>query len=198
MVLAPYYATVPGLLKVNGATPDASGTFALDNDGMLTLTFTRPQRLTVAGESGTFMDQAGLHYGLILGPGNGSREFGCSWYNDPAASPVKVNRYSNTSNLSTAAKPANPWESTQWPLSDNGSVDEAPNTDAATQKTFTFTVDVRGCIADAVAQGWIAAGDISNAKPPYATLTAAGEQLTGGSNRSTLLFHLSNIDVPVP
>ena len=197
MVLAPYFATVPGLISVNGSTPDASGNFALDANGRLTLTFVRPQRMTVPGESGTFMDQAGLHYGLIIGPQNGSSEFGCNWYSDPSATPAKVSRYSNTYGLSVDAAPANPWQSTQWPLTDPDGVDQAPNPDPATQQTFSFTVDVRGCIADAIAAGkGVSAGDISNAKPPYATLTAAGEQLTGGANRSTLLFHLTNVDAP--
>lgn len=200
MVLAPYYATVPGLLAVNGAAPDPSGNFALDAQGKLTLTFLRPQRMTVAGETGTFMDQAGLHYGLIIGPQNGSSEFGCSWYSEANATPAKVNRYSNVTGLSVDPAPANPWQSTQWPLTDTGKVDEAPDANPSTQKTFSFTVDVRSCIADAIAAGGgkVSAGDISNAKPPYATLTAAGEQLTGGANRSTLLFHLTNVDAPSP
>lgn len=196
MVLAPFYATVPGLISVNGAAPDPGGYFNLSNDGKLTLTFVRPQRLTVAGEEGTFMDQAGLHYGLIIGPGNGTREFGCSWYDDATTTPPTKNFYSGLRNLTASPKPANPWQGTQWPLNDNGSVDEAPDANPATQKTYSFTVDVRGCIADALAKGIIQPGDISNTNPPYATLTAAGEQLTGGANRSTLLFHLSNVDAP--
>lgn len=169
MTLAPYFATVPGLTAVNGSAPASNGVVAPSGNN-LTLTFLRPQRLSLPGEPQPFMDQSGLHYGVIIGVENS--EYGC-----------QPSRYSALGGLSAGTAGASS-DRNLWPLTDTSSTDEAVNA----ANTRTLTVDLLHCFADLAAT---LGHKITVTNNTYITLTAAGEFLTGGANRSTLMLRLS-------
>ena len=185
MTLAPYFLTVPGLVRLNGSTslPTTNGdTIVPDGDGNLSMVFHRPQRAALAGETNydgsaaTFMDIGGLHYGFIIGAEN--TEFGCG----PTS-------YSGLQGLTKDAITSD--GQNQWPTSDNLKTDrqvDAPGTSDAPD-TLTLKVDFAGCLA-AMKVKFGHSIDMTNA---YVTLTAAGEFLTGGANRSTLMFRLGTL-----
>ena len=185
MTLAPYFLTVPGLVSLNGSTslPTSNGdTITPDSDGVLTMTFHRPQRAAIAGETNydgsaaTFMDIGGLHYGFIIGAEN--TEFGCG-----------PTYYTGLSGLQT--DPINSQGQNLWPTSDLMKTDrqvDAPSVSGAPD-TLTLRVDFSGCLA-AMKNSFGHTIDMRNA---YVTLTAAGEFLTGGANRSTLMFRLGTL-----
>lgn len=185
MTLAPYFLTVPGLVSLNGSTslPTSNGdTIAPDSNGVLTMTFHRPQRAAIAGETNydgsaaTFMDIGGLHYGFIIGAEN--TEFGCG-----------PTYYTGLSGLQTDA--INSQGQNLWPTSDQMKTDrqvDAPSASGA-PNTLTIRVDFSGCLA-AMKASFGHTIDMRNA---YVSLTAAGEFLTGGANRSTLMFRLGTL-----
>ena len=185
MTLAPYFLTVPGLVSLNGSTslPTSNGdTITPDSNGVLTMTYHRPQRAALAGETNyngsaaTFMDIGGLHYGFIIGAEN--TEFGCG-----------PTYYTGLSGLQTDA--INSQGQNLWPTSDQMKTDrqvDAPSVSGAPD-TLTLRVDFSGCLA-AMKASLGHTIDMTNA---YVTLTAAGEFLTGGANRSTLMFRLGTL-----
>jgi hypothetical protein len=111
MTLPPYGATVPGLTSVNGVAPTVAdlGSYAPDSSGDLSLQFARPQRLALGVSSASFVDQASLHYGVVLGV-EGS-EYGC-----------RASRYSALHGLVVGTTPI---PGNLWPLNDASSVDVA-------------------------------------------------------------------------
>jgi hypothetical protein len=170
MTLAPYFATVAGLTSVNGSAPASDGVVGPDANNRLSLTFLRPQRLSLPSEPQPFMDQGGLHYGIIIGVENS--EFGCN-----------PNRYTNLSGLSAGAAGASS-DKNLWPLTDTSAVDQA----VSATSTRSFTVDLLNCFADLK----LTLGHkVTVTNNSYITLTAAGEFLTGGANRSTLMLRLT-------
>ena len=185
MTLAPYFLTVPGLVRLNGSTslPTTNGeTILPDADGKLSMVFHRPQRAALAGETNydgsaaTFMDIGGLHYGFIIGAEN--TEFGCG-----------PTYYTGLQGLTTDAITSD--GQNLWPTSDAMKTDrqvDAPGTTDAPD-TLTLKVDLAGCLA-AMKVKFGHTIDMSNS---YVTLTAAGEFLTGGANRSTLMFRLGTL-----
>jgi hypothetical protein len=185
MTLAPYFLTVPGLVTLNGSSslPSNSGdTITPDSNGVLTMTFHRPQRAALAGETNsdgsaaTFMDIGGLHYGFIIGAEG--TEFGCG-----------PTYYTGLSGLQTDA--INSQGQNQWPTSDLMKSDrqvDAPSVSGA-PATLTLRVDFSGCLAAMK----VAFGHTVNMSNAYVSLTAAGEFLTGGANRSTLMFRLGTL-----
>ena len=185
MTLAPYFLTVPGLVTLNGSTslPTSNGdTIAPDSNGVLTMTFHRPQRAALAsetnynGSAATFMDIGGLHYGFIIGAEN--KEFGCG-----------PTYYTGLSGLQADA--INSQGQNQWPTSDLMKTDrqvDAPSVTGA-PATLTLRMDFSGCLAS-IKNALGHTVDMSNA---YVSLTAAGEFLTGGANRSTLMFRLGTL-----
>lgn len=185
MTLAPYFLTVPGLVSLNGSTtlPTSNGdTIAPNANGVLTMTFHRPQRAALAGETNydgsaaTFMDIGGLHYGFIIGAEN--TEFGCG-----------PTYYTGLSGLDTDT--INSQGQNLWPTSDQMKTDrqvDAPSV-AGAPDTLTLRVDFSGCLAAMKAS----LGHTVDMRNAYVTLTAAGEFLTGGANRSTLMFRLDTL-----
>lgn len=173
MTLSPFAVTVPGLVSMSPAMPAPStDTWTLGSDGKVTMTFTRPQRFVVDGETGQYRDLGGLNYGLILGSRSGGNEFGCapSFYSNLRG--VAVRSGLSGSNQSDFL----------WPLVDSTATDLVPSS----SNTVSFTLDVKGCL---VSNG-ISSPEGNNY---MANLTAAGQSVTGGANRATLSM---NVNVP--
>jgi len=170
MSLPPYGATVSGLTALNGGTVPSNGVVSPDGANAVTMEFVRPQRLGLPSEGVDFMDEGGLHYGVILGVEHS--EYGCS-----------PSRYSNLSGLSAGPDGAST-DRNLWPLTDTNPVDQAVNP----TNTLRFSVDLAGCFADLAAR---LGHTVTVNSDSYLTLTAAGEFLTGGANRSTLTFGMS-------
>ena len=211
MMLSPFAATVPmvasTLPTTNGTYLDANGKLTVGEDGHITFDYYRPQRLTVAGETGDFMDLGGMHYGFTLGL-EGKNEFGCApeFYNT-TTSGLSQNASYNPNNISDNL----------WPLRDNVTTDLNP----ATSTPLTIDLDFNGCIQaivndDADYHEW---GEKVTADRPLSegetavklrditgvsldtpltyqmALTAAGEFVTGGANRAALSMQLENYTV---
>jgi hypothetical protein len=170
MTLPPYGATVAGLRSVNGSAPASDGSVGPDSSNHLTLSFNRPQRLSLPGESGDFQDEGGLHYGVVLGV-EGS-EYGCAPGRYVALSPL------------VPGAPGASSDRNLWPLTDTIATD-AP---VDPSSTLTFDVDLLGCFADLAAR---LGHPIAINSSTYINLVAAGEFLTGGANRATLTLHLA-------
>jgi hypothetical protein len=166
MMINPHAVTVPGLTTVNGAAYTGS-TLTTDADGKLALKFFRPQRLATTGETNadgtaaTYKDMGGLRYGIIY---MGSNDTPCS-----------TSHYSNyttdftpTTNSDRAAQ--------LWPLYDKQTTDIDTSSSSA---QLQFTIDMKSCLGSA----WntLASGAEFNIQ-----LVGAGENLTGGANRSAL------------
>lgn len=155
MMLNPYFVTVPALKNQDTAV---SGNSLNLSAGVASLQVYRPQRQTVAGESGDWRDIGNLHYGVIIG--NNSSEFGCA-----------PSRYSGLSGVTAGNDPSGSLN--LWPLQDNATSDM---TLAEGDAGLAFNLDVQGCAAD----NSLAAGTYN------VSVVAAGEHLTGGANRATL------------
>ena len=163
MMLNPHAVTVPGLTKVNGTAytgtalkPDASGKIAME--------FFRPQRLTTTGESGTFRDMGGLRYGMI--------------YMSNMDTPCAAGAYSGyDADFTASAGGSGDMAAQLWPLNDKALTDIETS---ATADQLAFTLDVRACIGASV---YDAAASGTSWK---FQLVAAGQNLTGGSNRAAL------------
>lgn len=162
MMLNPHAVTVPGLTQVNG-TAYTGATISPDSSGKVALEFFRPQRLTTEGEEGTFRDMGGLRYGMI--------------FMDKMDTPCAAGAYSGYENDFTVAAGQNDMASSLWPLTDKTATDLVTSPAA---DRVSFTLDVKTCIGasryDAAASG---------TKWSF-QLVAAGQNLTGGSNRAAL------------
>lgn len=176
LVLSPYFVTVPALKNydagsgihtvdyTNGSEPGVSSgaPVVLTASGTLAVNLWRPQRQTVDGaETGSYRDMGHLHYGVIVSDNSG--EFGCAGNYSALSTTL-------TESTGTGGSP------NLWPLTDS-SDDLTP--DAA--NILSFTVDLKSCIA---ANGR-SSGTFN------VTLTAAGESLSGGSNRAAQLLYVT-------
>jgi hypothetical protein len=157
MMLNPYALTAPSIKTINGAAYVA-GTPVKAADGKVTIELYRPQRLAVDGEDGTFRDIANLKYGVTVSR-EGQNDAGCGGaaYSDAAGFDIST----ETDQGAMLA-----------PIRDKEVTDMVPGT-----STLKFTVDLTKC------------AQASWASLPNSitlSLVAAGENLTGGYNRSTL------------
>ena len=152
VAISPYLVTIPAISSynangashtVNYAAISTEPGAAMDNpivvgsDGLLALTFWRPQRQGLGGADGTdYVDVGHLRYGIVfIGPvgggGGGPGEQACSGlYSLPSA----------TFSDHSLPTPDNDF----WPLQDSAD-DSAP----AASNTVSFTVDARTCITRA-------------------------------------------------
>lgn len=183
--LPPYFVTVPaiktytsgsGLLEVdydNSSTPGSgpSNTISITSSGLLTINYWRPQRQTVSGaETGSYKDMGHLHYGVIVG--GVDSEFTCGGlYSSLSGTLTEDSTPLGTGDSIFAQDGAN-----LWPLTDS-SDDAEP--DAA--NILSFTVNLKTCITRA----GLAIGNYQ------VTLVAAGEDLSGGANRSSQIFYVT-------
>ena len=153
-----------------GTPGESSGNPIVLESERLTLTFWRPQRLSIPGvDRGTFTDMGHLHYGVV--PGGLPQEVSCA------------GSYANLSPTLTAEPSTGVFPSQGaelFPLADSAD-DAAPDP----ARTLSFTVDLGACLR---------AGRIDPAgRTVELTLTAAGEARSGGQDRGA-----QNIAVRLP
>ena len=99
---------------------DVNGKLTVGSDGHIAFDFYRPQRLTVTGETGDFMDLGGMHYGFVIGiKDSGNNEFGCApEFYTTTSSGLGVNASYNADNI----------HDNLWPLRDDTVTDLDPAT----------------------------------------------------------------------
>ncbi len=182
--ISPYLVTVPALASYTANGSDHSVDYdaistepgaAMDNpivlgsDGILRLTFWRPQRQGLGGADGTdYVDVGHLRYGIVLlgvvgGGGGGPGEAACGGtYSLPSDTLVD-----------TGAHGQNDF----WPLNDSAE-DSAPSP----ASTLAFSIDLKTCVTQA---------GYSTGQTFMLSLQAAGPDLGHGSNRSGQDFTVS-------
>lgn len=135
MFIPSYFVTVPamssydvgaGVQSISYSSPPGTGSgspLVVPSGENLTVTFWRPQRLTLGAESGEFRDIAALHYGLVIS--TMSQEFGCS-----------ADYYTGLDSLAPDG------EQNLWPLIDTATAD----LETSASNTLRLTVDLRACL----------------------------------------------------
>ena len=217
--ISPFFVTTPYIsaatatgVTTNTATNLAAGDVTIGTDGKLNLSFYRPQRLLLDGETGettnaSFKSQHGLHYGVgfYLAYVNGKEaravnELGCGG----ADAASNYTGLSANMKAETAAYGDDEMGSDFWPVLD-GTDDTSTSDDA-----MSFTWDMKNCftnhtpsyfgkrgleayagkkVADAAGYTW----DTFAADPSayiQASLVAVGAPSTNGYNRATLSFKI--------
>ena len=220
--VSPFFVTTPYLKSATatGVTTNsdanlANGDVAIGTDGKLSLTFYRPQRLLLEGETGEkanaqFKSQHGLHYGIgfymyYLGrlgneQGRMPSELGCGGAN---AASNYVGLSANMKAETSAYGDEDP-ASDFWPVLDN--TDDT----SAEDEAIGFTWDMKNCwanhtpayfgkremasyagktIKDAAGFTWEEFAADPNAYI-NASLVAVGAPSTNGYNRATLTFKI--------
>lgn len=189
LALTPYFVSVPaikeynsgsGTLQVDYAAVDAqSGSIpgtsegdpiVLTADGNLTLTFWRPQRQALRSDESGYYDWGNLNYGVIISNAQAT----CAGYYSAVSSELEEDSQplgNGDSPLANQGANMNPYRDL--------SADRA----ADASNTLTFTVNLKDCLAR------------SGGAPGVhlVTLSAAGEDLTGGRNSAQ-----QNIYVQIP
>lgn len=162
----------------------------IDSDGIMDLSFWRPQRQSVAaaGETSAFMDMGGLRYGLIFGSNDGEalvatgqqRETGCSSISGGAyvSVPTDISRTPDTGDSQ--------YRINVWPLTDTKS-DSA----ASSSSDIDITFDFGNCFDELAAAPsgrrftLTGSGNIVSV-----SLTAVGVDLGGGASRGAQSFYI--------
>lgn len=221
VTISPFFVTTPYITAVtatggeakNTATNVSAGYTGVGTDGKMTVTFRRPQRMLLEGETGesanaNFVSQHGLHYGIVPSQANvggkdyrATTEFGCG-----GADATKL--YSTPSSAfevqTQAYGPAEKDPATDfWPLFDNTADDSADD-------PLTFTIDLKSCFTDHK-PGSVGGGNKSDTAGKTVaelmgftwdqfasgtsnyidfTLTGTGAPSTNGYNRSSLSFRV--------
>lgn len=147
------------------AASNAPGTnanpFTMGSD-QITLTFVRPQRLTIGAETGDYVDMGGLRYGMPMDIGN--REVGCAAdYSNPSAT------------FSTTQPSAGNNYNEFFPLTDNAG-DSSPDTAG----TLSFTFNLGDCLRQN--------GVDPEGKTFPVALTAVDQYRLGGVDRAGQTF----------
>jgi len=153
MTVSPFLMTVPYVKSAgtNSTERVAAGTLQLDSSGKLPLTFYRPQRLVLEGESsssGSLIPQHNLNYGvtfeqLYMGNqmyrpqgseiGCGAEDYAINYTGLSSTLKGSASQYGNGDGL------ANQF----WPIKDDSA-------DTAADDDLTFTLDVKNCLQTAL------------------------------------------------
>ncbi len=195
--LGGFFITTPALKSVNGEPIDYQeplGTrenpIVIDEDGIMDLSFWRPQRQSVAaaGETSAFMDLGALRYGLIFGSNDGEalvatgqqREIGCTSKANEAYVSLStgINRTPDTGDLQ--------YQLNLWPLTDT-KADFAASTGNVIDITFDFgkCFDELALAPSARNFTLTGTGNIVSV-----SLTAVGVDLGGGASRGAQSFYI--------
>mgnify|MGYP006270842727 CR=1 FL=1 len=218
--VSPFFLTTPYISAVtatgvstNTTANIATGDVAMGTDGKISLSFWRPQRLVLDGESGEatnsmFKSQHGLHYGIgfyqyYLNGQSGrasAGEIGCGGA-DAASNYVGL---SSNMKAETAAYGTDEMASDFWPVLDN--TEDTSTDDSA----MSFTWDMKNCFTNhtpsffgqrqyaslagkKVSDGQGYTWDQFVADPNayiQASIVGVGAPSTNGYNRSTLEFKI--------
>jgi hypothetical protein len=184
--LPPYFVSIPALKEytANGTTTSVdytavtpeSGTIpgvspgspiVLGSDGLLTLTFWRPQREPLGTESG-YQDFGGLNYGAVIE----SQQATCAGLYTGVSSEL----VEDTTALGTGNSPLANQGANLHPL-----VDQATDRPTSSSNTLTFTVDLKTCLSRSGGSPGTYVVDLS----------AAGADLTGGSNKASQMIYVT-------
>ncbi|MBX7145077.1 MAG: thrombospondin type 3 repeat-containing protein [Oligoflexia bacterium] len=188
LTISPYFVTVPALYSYDagfgttvvdygsGTAPGSSqgNPIVLSSSGTLTMNFYPPQRKAIPGAetSGTLFDMGRLHYGVIFGGSGINSEFTCGGLYSGFSSSLSA----PTDGLGTGSSISPQDGANLWPVDD--SADDAA-TDPSSLKTVT--IDLKTCLTRAS----VSFGTYQ------LSLTAAGENLTGGANRAAQTIWVS-------
>lgn len=185
--IAPYFASIPAIQSYNGG----SGTVVVDyssvsptsgsipgtssgdpivltSDGLLTLTFWRPQRPAIRSDETGYYDWGHINYGVYI----------------DAIQATCAGLYSNvSSDLVADSTPLGTGDSPLFNQGANGTPyrDSQDDRAASVSNTLTLTVDLKQCISRT---GTSSSGTFG------ATLAAAGESVTGGNSTARQLFYV--------
>lgn len=184
--LPPYFISIPAIesyttnsvttiIDYDSLSPDSGSLpgvssgdpIILGSDGMLTVNFWRPQREPIGSESG-YQDYGGLNYGIVID----SLQATCAeLYTNLSSELVE-----QSDALGNEDSPFSNQGATLTPLTD-----QTTDREASPSNLLTFTVDLKTCLARA-----------GGSAGTYAlTLSAAGTQLTGGSNTGNQNFYVT-------
>ena len=217
--VSPFFLTTPYLtaasgtgVTTNSAANVAAGNTVIGTDGKLTVSFYRPQRLVLDGESGesansSFKSQHGLHYGIgfegyYVNNKSGRTQglLGCGG----ADAPANYTGLSAGMKAETSAYGEDLQASDYWPV-----LDDTPDT-STDDSVLTMTWDLKNCLAnhtpayfgkwsytalagkkmqDAVGMTWEQFAADPNAWID-ATLSGTGAPSTNGYNSSVLTFRI--------
>ncbi|NDC36506.1 MAG: hypothetical protein EBZ48_00455, partial [Proteobacteria bacterium] len=185
--LPPYFVSIPAMkeytansvttaVDYNALTPDSGfipgvspgDPIVLGADGLLSVTFWRPQREPLGTESG-YQDYGRLNYGIVIG----ALQATCAGYYT-AVTPSELVEDSNA--LGEGGSPLSHQGANLTPL-----VDQISDRAANIAQTLSLTVDLKSCLA----RGGGSPGTYN------ISLTAAGTQLTGGANSANQGFYVS-------
>lgn len=169
--VSPYFITSPAVISYNAGAgaqtvsyPISAGAAGTNESNpivmtsqQLALTLYKPQRATLPGENGDYMDIGRLHYGIPLEVDG--KEFGCA------------NNYSGLSSTLSNTGTGSDFATQLFPLSDSAN-DQAPSP----SDTVSFTIDIGAC---ASANGVSVAG-----KTLGIAVSATGESRPGGVDRT--------------
>lgn len=186
LALTPYFVSVPALKEYNagngtvsvdyssvtpesGSIPGVSpgSPIVLSSEGNLTFTFWRPQRAAIRSDESGYYDWGNLHYGVIAGDIQAT----CAGFYTGVSSDLTVD--------------STPLGNGDSPLANQGA-NLAPYTDtvgdraASSENTLTFTVNLKDCLARAG----------GSPGTHLVTLSARGEDLTGGSNAAAQIMYV--------
>lgn len=185
--VAPYFVSVPAMLSYNGGsgvvnvdyssvsptTGSIPGTssgdpIVLTSDGLLTVTFWRPQRPAIRSDETGYYDWGRMNYGLSVG----ELQATCAGL------------YSNvSSDLVADSTPFGNGDSVFYNQGANGTPyrDSQDDRAASITNTLTFTVNLKECINRT---GRSSSGTF------FVDLTAAGESVTGGKSTASQVFYV--------
>lgn len=183
LTIAPYFISVPALASFDTGAGPVSVDYTSDaipgsspsnpivlSSSSVKFSFWRPQRLAIPGaESGSYMDMGHLHYGVIFG--GLPVEFTCGGLYSELNGLTEI-----SSPLGSGGSPQVSDGATLWTLNNNAD-DAAP----VSTNQLSFTVDLGTCLTRA--------GQAHGTYP--LSLTAAGEDLSGGANRAVQLIYVN-------
>jgi hypothetical protein len=185
--VAPYFVSVPALQSYttangtvtvdysavssdSGSIPGTSpgDPIVLGSDGLLTVTFWRPQRQAIRSDENPFLDIGGLNYGLSIG----SLQASCGGLYSAVSSDLIADETplgNGNSPLANTGANLTPYRDSQ--------LDRA----VAVENTLTFTVDLKTCLSRA-------GGSPGTYDIP---LFASGESVTGGQPSAAQTMYVS-------
>ena len=185
--LPPYFVSVPALkeytangvttqVDYNSVSPSSGSIDGISNgqpivlgaDGLLTLSFWRPQREAAHASEAGYYDFGALKYGVVI---SNAQATCAGFYSSPSSDLTEI---SNA--LGQGGSPFANQGAEMTPL-----VDAQQDSSADPANLLTFTVDLKSCLAR------------SGGTPGTygVTLSAAGTQLTGGRNSANQSFYVT-------
>ena len=160
-----YSAVTPESGSIPGVSPGSP--IILGSNGLLTVTFWRPQREPLGSETG-YQDFGGLNYGAVIE----TQQATCAGL----YTGISTDLVEDSSALGTGNSPLANQGANLHPL-----VDQVTDRPTSSSNTLTFTVDLKTCLSRSGGTPGTYAVDLS----------ASGSDLTGGANKATQLIYVT-------